>query len=166
MEPLHADAYDWLYRQMASRLTSVGVGAVWFWAQIRRDDLIDLCKASPGDVLLTCRVPRERVLLSHYGDWHSALNRHMLVIELPDESDDDYRARWDLAYENVQSRILAAGHGPGAEYGHWPEDLRVELERSWEFMLDPRNYGRYESWQATTHCLQAGDVVRAVRLGG
>lgn len=31
-------------------------------------------------------------------------------------------------------------------------------------MLDPRNYGRYESWQATTHFLYADDVVQAVRL--
>jgi hypothetical protein len=58
---------------------------------------------------------------------------------------------------------LAAGRGPEAEYRHWPEDLRNELELSWEFMLDTRNYGRYESWQATTHCLYADDVVQAVR---
>lgn len=28
----------------------------------------------------------------------------------------------------------------------------------------PRTYGRYESWQATVHYLEAADVVSAVRL--
>lgn len=51
-----------------------------------------------------------------------------------------------------------------AGYRHWPEDLRAELEMSWEFILDPGNYGRYESWQATMHCLYEADVVEAVRL--
>lgn len=34
----------------------------------------------------------------------------------------------------------------------------------WEFILDWGNYGRYESWQATVHCLYEDDVVEAVRL--
>ena len=41
---------------------------------------------------------------------------------------------------------------------------RTELEESWEFFLDPANYGRYESWQATVHSLFEDDVVEAVRL--
>jgi hypothetical protein len=48
VEPLHTDAYGWLYRQMAERLPTTGNGAVWFWAQIRRQDLVELCKQSPG----------------------------------------------------------------------------------------------------------------------
>ncbi|MDQ0618668.1 hypothetical protein [Arthrobacter globiformis] len=53
-----------------------------------------------------------------------------------------------------------------AGYRHWPADVRRELEDSWEFMLDPANYGRYESWQATVHSLRADDVVEAVRIEG
>jgi hypothetical protein len=164
VEPLHADAYGWLYRQMASRLNTGGDGAVWFWAQIRRQELVELCRAAPEEVLLTCQVPRERVLLSHYGDWHSALNRNPLVLELPGETDEDYMTRLEDIFDAVDSRVLTAGRGPDAEYRHWPEDLRNELELSWQFMLDPRNYGRYESWQATSHCLYEDDVVQAVRL--
>lgn len=164
IEPPHADAYGWLYRQMASRLNTAGDGAVWFWAQIRRQELVELCQTASREVLLTCRVPRERVLLSHFGDWHAALNRSPLVIELPGETDEEYCARLERLFEEVDARVLAAGGGPDAEYRHWPEDLRNELELSWEFMLDPRNYGRYESWEATTHCLYADDVVQAVRL--
>lgn len=32
--------------------------------------------------------------------------------------------------------------------------------------VDPSNYGRYESWQATVHSLRADDVVEAVRIEG
>ena len=56
---------------MAARLPTKGNAAVWFWAQIRRQELVELSKESPEEVLLTCRVPRERVLLSQFGDWHS-----------------------------------------------------------------------------------------------
>lgn len=164
VEPLHVDAYGWLYRQMAARLPTTGDGAVWFWAQIRRQDLVDLCRDSKGEALLTCRVPRERVLLSQFGDWHSALKRNPLIIEHPGESDEAYMARLERAFDEVDDRIRAAGVALDAGYRHWPEDVRTELELSWEFILDPGNYGRYENWQATTHCLYEGDVVEAVRL--
>lgn len=164
VEPLHADAYGWLYRQMAARLPTKGDGAVWFWAQIRRQDLVELCNDSPGEVLLKCRVPRERVLLSQFGDWHSALNLSPLIIEHPGESDEGHMARLERAFDEVDARVRAAGVASDAGYRHWPEALRTELELSWEFILDPGNYGRYESWQATMHCLYEEDVVEAVRL--
>jgi hypothetical protein len=163
-DPLLGDGYGWLYRQMAARLPTKGDGAVWFWAQIRRQDLVGLCKQSPGAVLLTSRVPRERVLLSQFGDWHSALNRSPLLIVFPGESDEEYCARLERAFEEVDARISGAGVARDAGYRHWPEDLRTELESNWEFILDPGNYGRYESWQATVHCLYEDDVVEAVRL--
>ena len=68
--PLHADGYDWMFRQMAARLPTFGDGAIWLWARIRRQELVELCRLAPGQILLTCRVPREWVLLSHFGDWH------------------------------------------------------------------------------------------------
>lgn len=164
IEPFHADAYGWMYRQMAAHLPTKGDGAVWLWAQIRRQDLVEFCGNSPGEVLLTCRVPRERVLLSQFADWHSALNRSPLIIELDGESDEEYGARLDRAFEEVDARIRASGVELDAGYRHWPEDLRTELETSWEFILDPGNYGRYEAWQATVHCLHQDDVIEAVRL--
>jgi hypothetical protein len=163
-EPLHADAYDWMFRQMAARLPTAGDGAIWLWAQIRRRELVELCRLSSGEVLLTCRVPRKRVLLSHFGDWHSVLNRTPHVLELPGESDEDYGARLDCIFDDVDARILAAGVPRDAGYRHWPVALRTELEQSWEFVLEPVNYGRYESWQATVHCLREDDVVEAVRI--
>lgn len=64
---------------------------------------MELCRLAPGQVLLTCRVPRERVLLSHFGDWHAVVNRRPLIIEHPDESDEAYGARLDSIFEDVDS---------------------------------------------------------------
>lgn len=164
--PLHADGYDWMYRQMGARLPIFGDGAIWLWARIRRQTLVELCGLAPGQILLTCRVPRERVLLSHFADWHAVLNRHPLIIEHPDESGEAYGSRLDPIFEDVDGHVRAAGVTLDAGYRHWPADVRTELEDSWEFMLDPTNYGRYESWQATVHALRSEDVVEAVRIEG
>lgn len=51
------------------------------------------------------------MLLSHFGDWHAALNRSPLVIELPGESDEEYCARLERLFEEVDARVLAAGGG-------------------------------------------------------
>jgi Domain of unknown function (DUF3841) len=162
-EPFHADAYALMLRQMAARLTTAGDGAIWFWAQIRRQDLVDLCRRANGKVLLTCQVPRKRVLLSHYGDWHAVLNGRPHVPDLPGESDDDYAARRDRVFDNFEVRIRQAGL-QDARIPHWPEDLRTEIEQSWKNVLEPVNYGRFESWQGTMHLLRTENVVEAVRL--
>ncbi|MFF2298496.1 DUF3841 domain-containing protein [Arthrobacter sp. NPDC058127] len=148
---------------MAARLTTAGEGAIWFWARITRRDLVDSCRHSIGQVLLTCRVPRERVLLSHYGDWHSVLNKFPHIPEIPGESDEDYTVRTDRRYDDFVDRLKAAGAW-GAGIEAWPADLRADVEQGWESIFDPGNYGRFESWQATMHTLCVEDVVEAVRI--
>lgn len=105
---------------MDARLPTTGDGAIWLWARIRRQHLVELCGLAPGQVLLTCTVPRERVLLSHFGDWHAVLNRHPLIIEHPDESDEAYGARLDRIFEDVDSRVRAVGVAPVARTGSGP----------------------------------------------
>jgi hypothetical protein len=162
-EPLYAHAYDWMARQMARMLDSTGDGALWFWARINRRDLVDCCRRADGEVLLTCNLPRERVLLSHFGDWHSVLNSRPHVPDLRGESDEEYGARRDLVLDDFDDRIGSAGsRDPSIQ--HWPEDLRTDTERGWEHILEPANYGRFEVWQATTHWLSTEDVIEAVRL--
>ncbi len=163
VDPFLVDAYDWLYRQMAARLTTAGEGALWFWARITRRDLVDSCRDSIGQVLLTCRVPRERVLLSHYGHWHSVLNKFPHIPELSGESDEDYTARMNRRYDDFVARLKAAGAW-GAGIADWPADLRADVEQGWESIFDPGNYGRSESWQATMHTLRVEDIVKAVRI--
>ncbi|MFE4227034.1 DUF3841 domain-containing protein [Arthrobacter sp. NPDC056886] len=148
---------------MATKLSTIGDGALWFWAKIRRQDLVDLCRQSAGEVLLTCMVPRDRAMLSHFGDWHSVLNESPLAPEIPGESDEELEARLNRMFDDFEDRLRAAG---ARDLGrpHWPEDLRAEVEQGWESILEPGNYGRFGSWQATKHELRADDVVGAVRL--
>lgn len=162
-EPLFADAYAWMRQQMARKLSTVGDGALWFWAKIRRQDLVDLCRQSAGEVLLTCKVPRDRAMLSHFHDWHSVLNESPLAPEIAGESDKDLDARLDSVFADFEDQLRAAG-ARDLGRSHWPEDLRAEVEQGWESILEPLNYGRFGSWQATMHDLRADDVVRAVRL--
>jgi hypothetical protein len=62
-EPDYSDAYNWMRAEMAVRLPTAGESALWCWAEISRTILIHACRHSePGDVLLTCRIPAERVL--------------------------------------------------------------------------------------------------------
>ncbi|WP_422759255.1 DUF3841 domain-containing protein [Paenarthrobacter sp. C1] len=163
VDPFNAAPYDWMLAQMAARLTSEGEGAVWYWARIRRQDLVDCCKQSRGEVLFTCKVPREQVLLSHFGDWHAVLNRRPHVPDLPGESDDEYRFRFERVLDDFDERLSMAG-GSRSEITDWPPELRSEVEQGWESVLDPAQYGRFESWQATTHVLRAENIVEAVRF--
>ena len=160
-----ADAYDWMCRQMRERLPTSGGGALWLWARTRRGHLVSCCQHARGKVLLTCRVPRDRVLLSHFNDWHSVLNRSLgWGSRLPGESEDDAFARWEEASDELDARLEGAGVHRYAPVRDWPTDLRAEVERSWECIFDRDNYGRYDVWQATVHVLYAEDVVEAVRI--
>jgi hypothetical protein len=162
-EPLYVDAYAWMLQQMARKLSTVGDGALWFWAKIRRQDLVDCCRRSEGGVLLTCKVPRERALLSHFSDWHQVLNESPLAPDIPGESDEELDARLNRVFDDFEVRIRTAGSW-GLARSHWPEDLKAEVEQGWETILEPGNYGRFGAWQATMHELRADDVVEAVRL--
>ncbi|WP_255767601.1 DUF3841 domain-containing protein [Pseudarthrobacter sulfonivorans] len=162
-EPLFADAYGWMQREMDRRLPTTGDGALWFWARTTRDCLVDSSRNHRGGVLLTCRIPRERVLLSHYVDWHCALNGSPHVLELPGESDDAYDSRRHKIWDELDDRKRAAGVFHEG-FRDWPADVRWDLEQGWEHFLDPANFGRWDAVQATAHLLRAGDVVEAVRL--
>lgn len=72
-----AGAYGWMTGQMAARQIGDGMSPpLWAWAQICRDDLVDLSVAAPaGSVFVIASVPASRVLLSSFEDWHAVLNR-------------------------------------------------------------------------------------------
>ena len=88
-----AEAYDWMRWQMAARLPTSGDGILWLWAKTTYRDLVGNARHARGDVLLTVRVPRERVLLSHFGDWHTVLNRGPDVPLLPGETIEEWIPR-------------------------------------------------------------------------
>lgn len=158
-EPDFDGAYEWMNRQMKKRLPDGRDGALWLWARTTRAHLVECCRHARGQVLLTCRVPRDRVLLSHFDDWHSVLNRGLSISRQPGETEDDMLARAD----RFNARVEAAGMR-AAPVSDWPADLRDEIERSWESIFDRSGYGRHDIWQATVSVLRAEDVVSAVRI--
>lgn len=107
--------------------------------EIRRRDLLSHCRRSRGKVLLTYRIPRERVLPSEFDDWHHVLNGSPNISAHPGESDDAYSDRLDAVLDDFFDRASAAGveHDPVST---WPQDLRHEIEASWETIFDPTNY--------------------------
>ena len=161
--PHRADAYSWMYRQMNNRLPTRGDGALWFWAKIRRRDLISNCGLGDGGVLLACRVPREHVLLSQYDDWHQVLNNCPNAVPLPHESEDAYRKRFDDQLDDFFDRVAAKGQW-GYRVSDWPENFQHEIEATWEQIMHPANYPKTVYWQATTHELRAENVTDAVHL--
>lgn len=132
----YAEAYAWMLRQMDQRLPTSGASALWLWARRRREDLVGSCQLSPGRVLLTCRIPREHVLLSEFSDWHNVLNGFPNVYLLPDEAVEEYGDRLEAVLDWYES---AAGtqHLWGLPRASWPPGLRGRLESSWEGIFEP-----------------------------
>jgi hypothetical protein len=180
VDPDLAESYEWLYEQMTERLGEPCTGAVWFWAKTTRRELVDFCwnaaRLEPSSVLLTCRIPRERVLLSHFNDWHCVLNNTINVLPVRGETQDAWEARWEPIYDAFNgaldaARLSVSGGGRFPRHA-WPAELRAQVEATWLTILDPTLYLAFAgnrrswpgSWQATTPRLLAADVVEAVRL--
>src|SRR5690348_15791669 len=75
VHPYNHEPYKWMSKQMTARLSTTGTGILWLWAQVTRKKLVEFCGSSPGQVLLTCQVPRERVLVSNYEGWNAVTDR-------------------------------------------------------------------------------------------
>ena len=153
-------AFDWIRAEARRRLpAAAGRYPLWAWARMPRADLVTFvsrcARWEPGSVFLTARVPRERVLLSLFDDWHAVLNG---VPAFPDDVDAGTVDDWfDRLSKAVPGWML-----PGRGWTGWPAELRGELERSWAriFAVDaaPRR-----AWvQATVEEIFAADVLDAV----
>src|SRR5690606_2995627 len=77
-----AESYEWMHGQMNARLPTTGEGIVWLWARISRRHLSESCRLGRDDVLLTVEIPRARVLLSDFEEWHTVLNKSLAAREL------------------------------------------------------------------------------------
>jgi Domain of unknown function (DUF3841) len=155
-EPPFPKAYAWMCEQYARRVPGEGQGPLlWAWARTRRRELVN--SLSAGDVLVTLRVPRERVLLSDFDDWHAVINQYELH---PREIDDEEACRridafWD---EREASGLM------DEDIEEWPEPLRRRVLASWAqvFQIGPPP----RVVQAVTSRFDATDVVDAVTLAG
>jgi Domain of unknown function (DUF3841) len=169
-DPRLGDEYNhepckWLSKQMTARLSTTGPGILWLWAQRTREKLVEFCGSARGEVLLTCRVPRERVLLSNYEGWNAVTGRTLAPTPpAPGESQSDALARNKAMSDSFDARLRDAEVQFGAPFEDWPSHLRAEAEQSWEGIFDHRQYGPLEEWQATVHMLHLKDVTSMVRI--
>ncbi len=111
-------------------------------------------------MLLTAEIPRTRVLLSDFEEWHTVLNKSLAVPLLPGESDDEWSARFDVIHDEWWERTEPYHRLPLAG---WPAPLRDELESSWALVFDLDDAGKRDL-QGVVHELRASDVTRAVRI--
>lgn len=79
-DPWKWNAYDWMAEQMLARLgMTVGTYPVWAW--IKKPSLTGKeRRRNRGQFLITAIVPRKRLLISDYDQWHNCLNGSPVTI--------------------------------------------------------------------------------------
>ena len=90
----------------------------------------------------------ERVLVSQFAGWQAVLNGSPSRARPAGESDANYVARLERIFDDFEVRQKAAG-APRQPVGGSPVDLRADLERTWEHILDPRNFQPF--WRLADH---------------
>lgn len=164
-----ARAYGWMLEQMNLRLaTPTRSTPVWLWARTSRRGLWANVRAPSdhGEVLLQVAVPRRDVLLSDFDGWHNVLNgglhapcRHVACERRPEACLTYVNHRYD-AFE-------AQAEAQGCPSPLWPDltdDLRAEVQASWDLIFDPVTWHPHGAIQATIPFLEAGHVTRAWRI--
>ena len=111
--------------------------------------------------MLTVRLPRQRALISDLSDWHAVLNRYLHVPSDPGESEVAWEERWTALDDDFSAR---AEPYASRALTKWPDELRTELETSWDSIFDPATWTGTRTLQATTRELHADDVTRAVKI--
>lgn len=163
-DPALTAAYDWMRRRAADLLPTSGDWLLWGWARTTRRDLVRAASRARGDVLLTARVPREHALLSHVDDWHAVVNANPAMGWIDGESDAAYAQRVQAAYDDLESRLEAAGLSILDPISDWPTEVRRDVEATWECIFDVHAYPSHHHLQAVVHELRPHQVVRAVRI--
>jgi hypothetical protein len=161
-DPYFEDAYAFMRAEHARRVPgSTGGPLLWAWARTTREHLVDTvrdtarCREGP-QVLLTCRVPRERVLLSEFVAWHDVLNTCLAVDGLPPQAQEE---AIDAFFEERDRDGLDQ-----LPLAQWPLALRDRVLRSWQRIFDPRAHSRGSTWQGCVEYLETDDVFDAVGI--
>lgn len=160
-DPYFEEAYAFMRAEHARRVPgSTGGPLLWAWARTTRKHLVDTvgdtarCRERP-QVLLTCRVPRQRVLLSEFVAWHDVLNRSLTVDDLPPEAQEEVDAFLEARDRDGLDQLPLA---------QWPPALRDRLLGSWQRIFDLRAHPRASTWQGCIEHLETGDVLDAVGI--
>jgi hypothetical protein len=161
-------AYDWLCRETKRFLPgATGCYPVWAYARISRADLRTLVscdEAAEQSLLLTCRIPRERVVLSDYEAWHHVLGGWLLS---PDYDSGATTTAAEYWWDRVEAALGAEAFKQAMRTWRWPQPYQDELELSWRRIFDVEaSVLRRPTTvvQATFEELRPADVIRAVPL--
>ena len=153
------EPYNWMRVQMAQRIPGYGGRYPW-WAYDYPLDLRAyrylIGPPHTRHVRLELAVPREHVLLSTYGGWHSVLSRWYL----PDAADE---AAYEAQRRAWESELAAHGVDKG-RVRPLPEPFESRLVASWERIFDVERYRERETIQATFERLALADVVRVTEF--
>lgn len=156
-EELFLDAYSWMEGVAADRLPTSGDALLWFWAQTTRSQLRSMeAPHARGDVLLTVRMPRSEVLLSHFDEWHSCLNNQPVILPEPGEDDDTWWTRAEPIIDWFYKARDASGRHPA--------HVRAQIEDTWHGIFDQSHWKSREYIQAVAHQIRAEDVIGAVKV--
>ena len=160
--PDFEEAYAFMRAEHARRIRgSTGGPLLWTWARTTREHLVTTVRQTARwrarpQVLLTCRVPRERVLLSEFVAWHDVLNRCLAVDDLPPEAQEE---AIDAFFEERERDGLDE-----LPLAQWPPALRARVLRSWQRIFDQRAYPRGGTWQGCVEHLETDDILDAVGI--
>ena len=152
------EAYDWLREQMYVRIPNYDGGYPW-WAYTHFLDLrfYRFQQRPPNNinVRIELAIPREKVLLSAYGDWHCVLNRTFCPYDDSEEGYEIEFERWVDEAKSVGVNVFNACP--------LPEPWECNLRTSWSniFDVEPRSVGR--TVQGTFEKLELAEVV-SVRM--
>jgi hypothetical protein len=150
-DPEFLAAYRWMAAELAARVPgATGALPVWAWVWAPRRPLreqwwIDAA-VQPGAVLLTCRVPRARVLLSDFDAWHCVLNGWYCAGE-----DPAAEAAWERVWDGLGARDRAA---QPVEH----PALRDMVVQSWSRVFELDRYPASDV-QACVEAIRAHEVI-------
>lgn len=156
------EAYAWLDRNMDDRGIPGPAGALlWLWPDPSARRIRTHARQARGEVMLTVRLPAEKVLISEFDDWHAVLNRVLNVPQRVGEAEEDWDRRSARQWDDFSAKAGSLARGPTDEL---PTDLRAELENSWQQIFDPSTWHPDSTLQATARELRRAEIVRAVRI--
>ena len=135
-------AYHWMAKQMWKRIGEPPIEGIeyplWAWYQYdsakRNKPLRSPKDVSEGiSAYMEIEVPDNKVLLSDFSNWHAVLGQ------------------WALSHGksiDKKTDLLDEEAGRHLRFHEYPEDIKKEIEESWEVIFD---LDRRDKWVGRTH---------------
>ena len=160
----YSDSYDWMRTQMARCIPNYEGHYPW-WAYEHFLDLRFYRWHTPHHgqrlIRLELAIPKEKVLLSAYGDWHCVLNRAYLPAAIAWE---DHERELDAWSAKLRKSGVEPGYGISKFIVPYPEPWETQMQTSWEHVFDVDPKRPTQTIQATFETLKLAEVVKATEF--